>query len=80
MLNRPQLVMVAGPNGAGKSTYSRGSFFKGFLLLDPDRFGIQEDEAAEPLASGRAVVHRVRVALQHGESFVLETTLSVYWP
>jgi predicted ABC-type ATPase len=80
MIERPRLHLVAGPNGAGKSTYSREAFRRDFLLLDPDRFGIQSDATIAPVASGRAVVDRVRAALAGGESFVLETTLSGNFP
>lgn len=74
-----QLIVVAGPNGAGKSTYSRTSFVSGFLLLDPDRYGIQPNHH-DPTTAGRLVVQRVRSALTNGEDFVLETTLSGRFP
>jgi predicted ABC-type ATPase len=74
-----QLIVVAGPNGAGKSTYSRTSFESGFLLLDPDRYGIRPDHH-DPIAAGRLAVMRVRSALANGESLVLETTLSGRFP
>ena len=76
MTPRPSLIVVAGPNGAGKSTYTRGAFQSGFLLLDPDRYGISPDDELAPFTSGRAVVERVRRALASREDFVLETTLS----
>jgi len=76
---RPQLIVVGGPNGVGKSTYSRRPFAAGFLLLDPDRYGVAEKHA-NPLTSGRVVVSRVREALSARESLVLETTLSGAFP
>jgi predicted ABC-type ATPase len=76
MNERPRLVLVAGPNGAGKSTYSREAFRSGFLLLDPDRFGIEPAPFSAPFTSGRAVIVRVREALASREDFVLETTLA----
>jgi predicted ABC-type ATPase len=75
----PRLIVVAGPNGAGKSTYSRGAFGNGFLLLDPDRYGLRPG-VRDPVAAGRLVVRRAYDALANGESFVLETTLSGRFP
>lgn len=79
MDRRPRLIVVAGPNGVGKSTYSRTAFASGFLLLDPDRYGIERGDAA-PITAGRRVVDRVHIALAAGESIVLETTLSGRFP
>jgi predicted ABC-type ATPase len=78
-LRRPQCIVIAGPNGAGKSTYSRDSFKSGFLVLDPDRFGISASSQA-PVLGGRSVINRVRKALHAREEFVIETTLSGRFP
>jgi predicted ABC-type ATPase len=75
----PRLVVVAGPNGVGKSTYSRSAFATGFLLLDPDRYGINPN-VHDPITAGRLVVSRVHEALNNEEDVVLETTLSGQFP
>jgi predicted ABC-type ATPase len=80
MLQRqPRLVIVAGPNGVGKSTYSRGAFATGFLLLDPDRYGISPS-VQDPISAGRLVIRRVHDAIVAVEDIVLETTLSGKFP
>ncbi|HEV3089796.1 MAG TPA: hypothetical protein VGX96_21530 [Candidatus Elarobacter sp.] len=79
MERQPKLIVVAGPNGVGKSTYSRGSFVAGFLVLDPDRYGLAEG-VQNPMIAGRLTVARVRNALSVRETLVLETTLSGNFP
>ena len=70
--------VIAGPNGAGKSTLAARDFAHLPLInpdieaqkLSPERPG---DAAA---AGGRAAYAAIRRALQHAESFAVETTLA----
>jgi predicted ABC-type ATPase len=80
-LNQPNFTIIAGPNGAGKSTLTSGNpeFFATHPLLDPDVLAktIQADALnSNPFTAGREVLEKVRMHLNHLDSFALETTLS----
>lgn len=76
---RPTLHVVAGPNGAGKSSFTRATDFGRANIIDPDRIAEAINPANPESASfdaGRQAIQQRQTALQNGQSFVVETTLS----
>lgn len=74
------IIVVAGPNGAGKTTFVRD-----YLEQDPLAFLSADDLAARisperpesaRIEAGREFSRQLRVRIEAGESFVMETTLS----
>lgn len=80
MTTPPRLIIVGGPNGSGKSTFARNyALSEGLPYLGADDLATQLSPA-NPLAmripAARAFSTRLRDALLHGESFVVEVTLA----
>ena len=75
---RPTLYIVAGPNGCGKSTFTQ-SRFRALSVIDPDaiarRLALETPTDAAGAAGREAVLERRR-AIDSGQSFAVETTLS----
>lgn len=82
MPNPKRIEIIAGPNGSGKTTFAQ-AYFK--LQNGKSRF-INADTIASGLAAGsesqaafhagRVMLNAISTALQEGESFSFETTLS----
>lgn len=79
---RKKILIIAGPNGAGKTTFAR-SFLPEeaqcprFINADLIAAGLSPftpDKAA--IKAGRLMLHEIDEAVERGESFAFETTLS----
>ena len=80
MSPQPWLVIIGGPNGAGKTTFARVAASRLSLRyaaadLIADELGLGR-EGADAVRAGRLFTARVRVAVSHGESLLVESTLS----
>lgn len=80
MSPQPWLVIIGGPNGAGKTTFARVAASRLYLRyaaadLIADELGLGR-EGADAVRAGRLFTERVRVAVSHGESLLVESTLS----
>jgi predicted ABC-type ATPase len=79
----PRLIVVAGVNGAGKSTLTarltrRLGPYLG-LLLDPDAIAralAPDDPSRAAIQAARFVLEAINRALENGDRFIVETTLS----
>ena len=80
MPESPQMLVVGGPNGAGKTTFVRRLIAAhGFPYLGADKFAADiRPDAPETVAfeAGREFLQQVAAHTEHGESFILESTLS----
>lgn len=77
----PHVTIIAGPNGVGKSTLAPRLMaeFGTKIFLNADEIAKQlrpDDVAAAAVEAGRLMHRRMQVAMEAGESFALETTLS----
>lgn len=81
MTERPWLYVVAGPNGAGKSTLA-ALLLPDVVVVNPDNIARMLNPAApesSAFAAGRRALAEVRVHIEAGLSFGLETTLAGRW-
>ena len=77
-----QIEIVAGPNGSGKTTFAQ-AFFKlrngrsRFINADTVASGLSAgNEAPAAFHAGRIVLTAITEAIENGESFAFESTLS----
>lgn len=81
MKTRPTLEIVAGPNGVGKSTLANVLFNSPqsyrFINADIIARGLNlSNESGGDIEAGRVMLESIRHALEGGQSFGFETTLS----
>jgi predicted ABC-type ATPase len=80
MSEQPWLVIIGGPNGAGKTTFAKAAAPRWSLhYMAPDLVAEElglGTAGPDAFRAGRLFTGRIRVALSHGESLLVESTLS----
>jgi predicted ABC-type ATPase len=77
---RPRLIVVGGPNGSGKTTFADeyvAHFGIAYLGADAIATALAPDDPASVrVEAGKQFLTRLETGLSHGESLVIESTLS----
>lgn len=80
-MEKKQLVILAGPNGCGKTTLAdllrADKVISTYVNADLIAQGMSiSDGELSAISAGRALLNRVEMALENGESFAFESTMA----